>query len=252
MLIKNKLLFVRSEDHEFDPLIKNLEKDFSISSCKCSYADICFYTDDFRPDLVICSLKGLERNDIVYLVEKVPNMFLFYSADDLTDIKTLSARGLKYYAHDLDMSDEGGRFIRIICNDLPFRYAEFKEKIFRLTYDCNMDFKPGAFRSGFTYAVESIRYVLFSECSRLNFSSDVYSYLASKFNTTIAGVDNAMRRYVKYVWSNREELRDLEYFPECAAGDEKPIVSDFIFEISDRIFFEHRQDFYRYFSAIHK
>ena len=252
MLMKNRLLFVKSEEHEFETLIKNLENDFTVFSCKCSYPDIRFNADNCDADLVVCSYGGFERKDIVDLLECMPNMFIFYSANEYADIVDLSSRGFKYYAHDSSMYEEGEKFIRIICGNLPFRYDEFKDKIYKLIFDCNMKFHPGAYRTGFTYAVDSIRYILFSECRRLSFSTDIYTYLANKYNSSVTGVDNAMRRYVRYVWGNRESFKDMEFFPECAGGDEPPLVSDFIFEMCDRIFYKYRQDFYRYFSEVHK
>lgn len=252
MLVKNRLLFVNSEEHEFDALIEKLKNDFTIHTCNCSYPDIRFYSDDYSAELVVCSLSGLERNNIIDMASCIPNMFVFCSSGDNTDISALSSMGIKYYASKRNMCEEGERFIRIVCRNMPFRYAEFREKIYKLIYDCNKEFQPGANRAGFDYAVESMRYILFSECSRLNFSADVYTYLAKKFDTTPAGVDNALRRYVKHIWSNGEALKDNEFFPECAAGDERPLVSDFIFEMCDRIFYKYRHDFYRYFSEIHK
>lgn len=252
MLVKNRLLFVKTEKHEFDTLIKELEDDFLVSTCKCSYPDIRFHTDDFQADMVICSFKAFKESNIIEHMEHMPDMFIFYSECDSEEMSKLKEAGLNYFSCEYKMFDQGETFIRAICEKLPFRYAEFREKINRIIYDCNMGFRPRTCRAGFSYAVESIRYILFSECNRLSFSGDVYTYLSKKYDTSITGVDNAMRRYVNTVWMNREAMKEKEFFPECATRDERPLVSDFIFELCDRIFYTYRRDFYRYFDAIHK
>lgn len=250
MLVKHSLLFIGSLDESFNELIDRLKNDFTIHTCGCTSASVQFYTDNYAPDLVVCSLEHCDMDVLREAVGLVEDMLVVFPSERSSSVKELQDLGLKHFTFTTEHQTAAERYIRMFCKAAKIKAKVFRERKNKLVYDNANSFSSSHCKSGLFYVVEAVKYVLFTEGKYISLRKDIYPYLSRINGSTQASIDNAVRRYVDYVYQKYENEKDSEFFLGSFLELGKPTNKDFILEFSDRIFFKYRDEFYRYFSCI--
>ena len=253
MLIKDSIILIQKDEHEFDELIYYLKDYYHIIVCPYDYTEIKIKAIDSRAWIILCSFKGVKQNDFWDKAKEIDNLIvlstfkeLAYHASDKGDelecylIKENDCRSIADYIlyKDCLLSDEYYLFIGSVKRSLFHSFAQH----------------ASGCRLGMEYMIDAVSYVLFSEKKHISLTADIYPFLMTKNNVSNTSVESALRRFINFVMDNKEDFIDEELFKGLAAYDNRISVKDFIFEISDRYFFLNRDQFskYNYFNSINR
>lgn len=250
MLVNNSLLFIGTPDSSFCELIDRLKADFTVNTCDSTYASVQFHSDNYEPDLVICSLERCDMDLLRDLVEIISDLLVVFPAEKSESIRELQELGLKHYIMTTEHQTAAERYIRMFCSSADIRAKEFRDRINKLVYDTVKDFSGAHCRSGMFYVIDGVKYVLFSESKHISMQSDIYPYISKMHKVSQSSIDNAIRRYVEYVYQNSESSEFIKFFQPTSEITQKPANSDFIFDLADRIFFKYRYEFYKYYICV--
>lgn len=197
--------------------------------------------DEHQPDAVIVDIDNATNINIETLskyiqsLDKVPQLFALYTYEtaELDKIKKL----------DKIISVEMPTGFAFLCDKIKCLqsacwlspsdiYLEVRNKLFEVFKLLNVSNNM----LGYSYLRNAIHIAICSDDGSLNFSKQVYSELATKYNTTAYCIERAIRTAIKNSWEKTpSNIKALFFDVELLNNPDKPTNSEFILTLSDYI-----------------
>ena len=83
MLIKDSIILIQKDEHEFDELIYYLKDYYHIIVCPYDYTDIKIKAIDSRAWMILCSFKGVKQNDFWDKAKEIDNLIVLSTFKEL-------------------------------------------------------------------------------------------------------------------------------------------------------------------------
>lgn len=249
MLIKERLLFVKDNEHEFEEILKTIGDKYEIEECGYDYSTIQLKAMDMEADHIICSLSGIEKNDFLKVVPSLPKLVVLYKEynneinnyfDEYNIASFHCGNTEKKYIEDL---------FKKLCSDVPYRYKEFRVKIQKIIYQ-NFVRAYCRYFEGFALMAIGVEYIFFCDNRSVMSSGEIYRCISEKAGISAAAVEVAIRRCICHMWSNKHLFSDCEMLKDILRDETPPSNTKMMYASADKLFFMYRSDFYRYYEAL--
>lgn len=259
MLRKHRVLFVMDPDQLDSPLetykqFFSSKPDYRVYTCKNVLSEVCLEIVKRDPDTVFFSTDFFDNVDslkiFISTIESLGKELLFidiHSYDDY-DISDYINKVVNVYSVNVLSNMRYPMYIiEKVSAQMSYGVEDFEKDLNEYVYDMVKGFKCQRFRTGSHYVTQSILFMLMKDNKYMTFNKDVYPYLMKKNDVSLESIDNAMRRFVNAAWDNISPKFKNHYFVEYVMNDNKPTAQEFVYEIADHIYVEHRKEFCKYY-----
>lgn len=243
---------------DYDGQYRNLENQlidfgFLVSLCKNKTVDIQVDIMHLKPSIVVFDGNKLGVSEVQKIVSDVrgekhfPILYNIYTYEDNEAIEQLTGIGVDISVPSPYNCSTIACHMKYLCENAPLDAAGFKTVVRSEIYEILKEFRLFSSRSGCSYIIDSVMYLLFERSRRVNMQGVVYPHTAEHYGVTAARVERSIRLAIQSMWKNAPDYVRKKYFPECFAMDKKPTNSEFILNISDCLYIKYREYFDKYY-----
>ena len=249
VLIKERLLFVKDNEHEFENLIEVIKDRYELDFCGYDYSTIKCKAMNMDSDHIICSMEGIEKNDFWNMVPSLPKLTVLYKECNIEQIRFFNDKNIGCYFTVENDKSEIERLFNIICSDVKYRYRDFYNRINNLIYTTFV-INGTKYFEGYSLIVEAVVLIFFGDNRSVMSSGEIYRCVGSKADISEAAVEVALRRCIAHIWQHKEIFNRTDLLTDIIDSPAPPTNTKFLYAVADRLFFKYRSDFYRYYEAM--
>ena len=247
MLVKERLLFIKADEHEFEELLDDIKDSYELRCCSYDQSTV-INSMEMEADHVICSLRGIKENNFWNILPLLPKPVVLYKEPVIDKIQYLNDNNICCLYMGNGEKESNRHLVKMICCDVPYRFMEFRQKIVDIIYSAFVINGCKHFE-GMMMITTAVEHIFFSENRTVMSSGEIYRYISEKSGVSPAAAEMAVRRSIGYIWKHKDIYGKSELLAEILKSKRVPSNTKLLYSVADKLFFDYRIDFCRYYAA---